>query len=46
MNGGVIKTQRYTNADLKISSYIGVHKKMIPWECHILNPKNSGVIYP
>ena len=39
-------SQRYTNADLKISLYVSVHIKTIPWKFRILNPKNSRVIYP
>ena len=31
----------YTNADLKISVYVYVHIKTIPWKFRILNPKNS-----
>ena len=34
----------YTNADLKISLYVCVHIKTIPWKFRIPNPKNSGVI--
>ena len=33
-------------ADLKISLYVGVHIKTIPWKFRILNPKDSRVIYP
>ena len=32
------KSQRYTNADLKISLYVYVHIKTIPWEFRVLNP--------
>ena len=39
-------TERYTNADLKISPYVCVHIKTIYWKCHIPNPKNSRVIHP
>ena len=38
--------QRYTNADLKISLYVCVRKKTVPWKFRILNPNNSWVIYP
>ena len=41
-----LKHLRYTNADLKISLYVCVHIKTIPWKFHILNPKNSWVICP
>ena len=37
-------TYRYTNADLKISLYVCVHVKAIPWKFCILNPKSSQVI--
>ena len=37
--------QRYTNADLKLSSYVRVPMKIIPWKFRILNRKNSRVIY-
>ena len=37
---------RYTNADLKMSLYVRVHIKMIPWKIRILNPRNSRVMYP
>ena len=33
-------------ADLKISLYVCIHVKTIPWKFRILNPKNSRVIYP
>ena len=33
-------------ADLKISLHILSHVKIIPWKLHILNRKNSRVIYP
>ena len=28
----------YTNEDLKISLYVCVHIKTIPWKCRIVNP--------
>ena len=31
-------------ADLKISLYVCVHVKTIPWQFRILNPKSSPVI--
>ena len=37
---------RYTNAGLKISVYVRIHIKTIPWKLCILNPKNSQVICP
>ena len=40
-----IWTQRYTNADLKISLYVCVYIKTIPSKFHIPNPKNSRFIY-
>ena len=40
----ITSCQRYTNADLKISLYVCVHKKKIPWKFCILNSKNSRVI--
>ena len=40
------KTERYTNADLKISLYVRVHIILIPRKFCILNPENSRVIYP
>ena len=43
--GGNEMTQRYTNADLKISLYVRVHIKLIPWKFRLLNPENSEVIY-
>ena len=30
---------RYTNADLKIFSYLCVHIKIMPWKFRILNPR-------
>ena len=33
-------------ADLKISPYIQIHIKVIPWKFRILNHKNSRVIHP
>ena len=41
----VLKTLRYTNADLKISLYVRAHIKTIPWKFCIVNPRNSGVIF-
>ena len=38
------KFYTYTNADLKISLYVCVHIKKLPWKFRILNPKNSRVI--
>ena len=38
-------TLRYTNADLKISPYVFVHIKAIPWKFCILNPNNSPVTW-
>ena len=37
--------ERYTNADLKISVYVRVHMKTIPWKFHILDPKSSRVMF-
>ena len=37
--------QRYTNADLKISLYVRVKIKTIPWKFCILNPNSSRDIY-
>ena len=37
---------RYTNADLKISIYVRLRVKAIPWKLGILNPNNSRVISP
>ena len=34
------------NADLKISLYVCVHIKTIPWKFRILNPENSRVVCP
>ena len=34
------------NTDLKMSLYVWVHLKTIPWKFRILNTKNSLVIYP
>ena len=31
---------------MKISIYVRVHIKMIPWKIRVLNPKNSWVKYP
>ena len=39
-------SERYNNADLKISLYVRVHIKTIPWKFRIFYPKNSRVIYP
>ena len=39
-------TQRHTNADLKISIFVPIDVKIIPWKFCILNPKNFGVIVP
>ena len=37
--------ERYnTSADLKISLYVLVYIKTLPWKFGILNPKNSRVI--
>ena len=38
--------ERYTNVDLKILIFVLIHKKVIPWNFRILNPKNTGVIHP
>ena len=38
--------ERYTNVDLKISLYVCVHIKTIPWKFCFLNPKNSQFISP
>ena len=35
-----------TLADLEISLYVRVRRKIIPWKFRILNPWNSQVIYP
>ena len=34
-----------TNADFKISLYVRVNLKMIPWKNRILNPYNARVVY-
>ena len=34
---------KYTNADLKISLYVRIHLKIIPWKFHILD--KSRFIY-
>ena len=39
-----VQSYGYTNTDVKISLYVSVHIKAIPWKFHILNPKNSRVI--
>ena len=31
---------------MKISLYVRMHIKIVPWKFRILNPKNSRVIYP
>ena len=36
----------YTNAYLKVSLYIRIHLKIIPWNSRILNPNKSRVMYP
>ena len=36
---------RYTHADFKISLYVCVHIKTMPWKFSIFNLKNSGTIY-
>ena len=38
--------QRYTNADLKISLYVCIQMKVIPWKFHILIPRDSQVTCP
>ena len=35
-----------TNTVLKISLYILIHLKIIPWKFRVLNRKNSRVIHP
>ena len=35
---------RYTNADLKISLYVCIHIKTVPWKFRVLIPQNSRVI--
>ena len=42
----LIALKRYTNTDLKISLYIWVHIKTIPWKFRFLNPNNSRIICP
>ena len=42
----VIYVDHLINADLKISLYIQIHIKIIPWKFRILNRKNSRVIHP
>ena len=39
-------TYTYVNVDLKISVYVCVHIKTLPWKFCILNPKNSRVVIP
>ena len=41
-----IAFKRYSDADLRISLYVCVHKKTIPWTFCIPNPNNSRVICP
>ena len=41
-NSGI--EDRYINSDLKISLYVRVHIKRIPWKFHILSLKNFRVI--
>ena len=41
-----IRNHFYINADLKISLFVLIHIKVIPWKFWILNPKNSRVIRP
>ena len=36
----------YSSADLKISLFVLIHIKAIPWKFCIITPKNSGVIFP
>ena len=36
----------YANADLKISLYVCVYLKTVPWKCRILDPENSRVTCP
>ena len=45
VNTQVWLSQRYTNADLKISLYIQIHIKIIPRKFSILNRKNSRVFH-
>ena len=40
-SSNTVNNYRYTNADLKISLYVCVHIKLIPWKFRFLNPKNS-----
>ena len=40
------KHQRYANADLKISPYIQIQMKILPWKLCIPNRKNSRPIHP
>ena len=42
----VSSSYRYSNVDLKISLYVYVHTKIIPWKFCIFNPKYSRVICP
>ena len=30
----------------KFHNKVRIHRKTIPWKFHVLNPKNSGIIYP
>ena len=41
-----ILSQRYTNADLKISLHIQIYLKIAPWKFRIFNRKNFRVINP
>ena len=43
---GESPTLKVTNEDFKISLYVCVHIKAIPWKFCILNPKNLRVICP
>ena len=42
----ISKLPKGTHADLKISLYVLIYIKIIPWIYGLFNPKNSRVIYP
>ena len=42
--GFILNFSSYTNADLKISLYVCIRVKIIPWKFRILNAKNARII--
>ena len=40
------KIYKWNNADLKISLYVCIDIKVLPWKFRIFNPKNSRAICP